>query len=649
MPKIKQLSAHEAQKIAAGEVVERPANIVKELVENSIDAHATRITIYIEDGGKQLIRVVDNGCGMDTIDAQKCFDRHATSKITSVDELQTVDTFGFRGEALASIASVSKINLLTKEEQNVEGTCIISEPNTTMQISSAACATGTDISIIDLFFNVPARKKFLKATQTEWRAIQLLFNAFCFDYPHIHFTLFSEGKQIHNCPISANVKNRALQLFEPAMHKHLLETSVTGDISLHAIISDHQNYRYDRSNIYFFVNKRWVKNQHLSSALIKGYANVIPNGRYPIGIIHITIPTHEVDINIHPRKEEVKFLHPRRVEQIMQQTVKKALEDNLSKHLKKDVTFKSEQNIYAEQMQNFKPFEPTFGTFTHFDTLNANGKNKIEQSERFIFQQVQDERKELQQSESNIQNPFVMSDTLLFPSPSDLGEDKRSWGLKDTNTNISSHETKLETYDQPTFALPSQEQGRLIGQYNNTYLLVEKEDGLFLVDQHAAHERILYELFSQRFHEVATIQLLFPHIITLNSNDMDTIIPHLDIFIQHGILIEQCASDQLIIQSLPVHLKNESLTDIIKEAISWIIECQSLDANEFKKTINHKLQAQMACKAAVKAGDILTQEKMNQLLSDLEKTPNRFSCPHGRPTGWLLSLPEIEKKFRRRL
>ena len=666
MPKIKQLSSHEAQKIAAGEVVERPANIVKELVENAIDAGATRISIYVEDGGKQLIRIVDNGCGMDSADAQKCFDRHATSKITRVDELQTIDTFGFRGEALASIASVSKITLLTKEEYSLEGTRVVIEANTTISIDSAACTTGTDITIADLFFNVPARKKFLKTTQTEWRAIQLLFNAFCFDYPHIHFCLFSEGKQIHNCPISPHIKNRALQLFDPVTHRHILETAVNGDISLHAVISDHQHYRYDRSGLYFFVNKRWVKNQHLSSALIKGYANVIPNGRYPVGIIHITVPTHEVDINIHPRKEEVKFLHPRRVEQVLQQAVKAALENNLSKHLKKDVLIKSEEKMYAESMRDFNPFafDPSSILHSSFATASADtaisygdypGKeNNISITTKNIYHESDHAYPE------PAYTPY--SDSLHTGTPAKSNEtgDKGSARLilqqvQDERENKTSakieleYPTKIETSNQPSPALPSLGESRLIGQYNNTYLLVEKEDGLFLVDQHAAHERILYELFSQRFHEVATIQLLFPHIITFSTHDIEIITPHLDIFIQHGILIEQCASDQLIIQSLPVHLKNESMTDLIKEVISWIIESQALSTDAFKKTINHKLQAQMACKAAVKAGDTLTQEKMEQLLTDLNKTTNRFSCPHGRPTGWLLSLVEIEKKFRRRL
>jgi len=654
MPKIKQLSAHEAQKIAAGEVVERPANIVKELVENSIDAGATRISIYVEDGGKALIRIVDNGCGMDTADAQICFDRHATSKITRVDQLETIDTFGFRGEALASIASVSQITLLTKEETALEGTQVITQANTITEINAVACATGTDISIANLFFNVPARKKFLKSTQTEWRAIQLLFNAFCFDYPHIHFLLFSEGKQINNCPVVNDVKNRGLQLFEPTVHKHLLEIATNSEtgITLAGVVSDHQQYRYDRSGIYFFVNKRWVKNQHLSSALIKGYANVIPHGRYPIAAINITVPAHEVDINIHPRKEEVKFLHPRRVEQALQQAVKAALENNLSRHLGKDVSFKTPEpwTHPAQQMSDFNPFN--FDTFLKtpsvksMSELSSAHPEHVEGYPRALeetLQHVQGERRELEPLKlNNVPNPFAV------PALRSLGE-VGSASVGGVSKGADDLINQQSPFIDHSIDQTSTESYRLIGQYNTTYLLVEKEDGLFLVDQHAAHERILYELFSQRFTEVATIQLMFPHIITLSTQDINTITPHLSIFTENGIIIEQCASDQLIVQSLPVHLKEQSLTDIVKEVISWITECASLDETTFKKTINHKLQAQMACKAAVKAGDILTQEKMEQLLTNLEKTNNRFSCPHGRPTGWLLSLAEIEKKFRRRL
>ncbi|HLC07027.1 MAG TPA: hypothetical protein VJJ26_02450, partial [Candidatus Babeliales bacterium] len=367
-------------------------------------------------------------------------------------------------------------------------------------------------------------------------------------------------------------------------------------------------------------------------------ANVIPNGRYPIGAITITVPANEVDINIHPRKEEVKFLHPRRVEQALQQAVKAALENNVSAHLKKDVTFKSAPT-YSQQVRDF-----SYSSFAPFDTLpsealRASGEESLNWS------------KEIFTKEKNLHKnwKYNLLDDNLDPLALSVPAGDVSKGAEDNGQVLIDLNHQQTPFVDDSSKQTSADSYRLIGQYNTTYLLVEKEDGLFLVDQHAAHERILYELFSQRFTEVATIQLLFPHIITLSAQDIDTITPHLDIFTTNGILIEQCASDQLIVQSLPVHLKDQSIADIVKEVISWIAECASLDEATFKKTINHKLQAQMACKAAVKAGDILTQEKMEQLLRDLEKTNNRFSCPHGRPTGWLLSLSEIEKKFRRRI
>lgn len=630
MAKIKQLSPHEAQKIAAGEVVERPANIVKELIENSIDAGATRISIYIEDAGKKLIRIVDNGCGMDTTDAQICFDRHATSKITHVDDLESINSFGFRGEALASIAAISQITLITKEEHALEGTCITLNPDCDIHAKTIACNTGTDLSVRNLFFNVPARKKFLKTTQTEWRAIQLLFNAFCFDYPHIHFSLFTENKQVNNCPATNNLKNRALQILEPTSFQHLLEADAGENncISIKAIISDHQHYRYDRSGIYFFVNKRWVKNQHLGNAFIKGYTNVIPHGRYPIGAISITVPANEVDINIHPRKEEVKFLHPRKVELALQNMVTQALEKNLSAHLNKEV-------IFARPAPHFEPsFTQKNAHFTpfNFDTFFA------QQSPHNSFPATP----------PSMQSPVH----ALQPTAPNDGH----CPLSDSSTVVELIQQPLHAQTQPTETLENNilvaqnfHNFRIIGQYNKTYILIEKEDGLFLVDQHAAHERILYELFANRFSDVATIQLLFPQTITLTDNDIDAILPHLEFLTSHGINIEQSGPHQLTVRSLPVHLKEQSINDILREMIGWIHEHKTLSTAEFKKTIDHKLQAQMACKAAVKAGDTLTQETMQELLTTLEKTANRFSCPHGRPTGWLLSLNEIERKFKRQI
>ena len=633
MTKIKQLPPHEAQKIAAGQVVERPANIVKELIENALDAQATQISLYIEDGGKKLIRVIDNGYGMNSDDAQLCFAKHATSKITSVEQLETINTFGFRGEALASIAAVGKVTLLTKQSDTQQGTKIIIEGGHIKDHTITACKTGTDIAIHNLFYNIPARQKFLKKTQTEWRHIQQLFHAFCFAYPSIHFKLFSEDKSVYNYPTflpqatrgphglpesngrephTNNIVSRCTQIWERNQVQHMLTINAEHNnaLKITGVISNHQHYRYDRNGIFFFVNKRWIKNYSLTNALLKGYLNVIPPGRYPMAIIHITVDPTTIDINIHPRKEEVKFIHPRRVEQLIKNTVKEALEENLSHHIKQPVGFVPQKKNFGFAVSHTAP---SF-TYPHqptppFTATSVNKLGKQEKEQALPLDIAHNKQFETQEYEQAI---------IQHQTPN-------------TNKTIST-----TSYN-------------LIGQYKKTYLLIERETGLFLIDQHAAQERILYELFSTRFQDIATTKLIFPQVIDTTQDNIQTLEPHLTIFHRNGIGIEPFGTSQLKIESTPVHLKGQSLEDLVQQVIAWIQEYQSLDSDKFFNTINEKLHAQMACKAAVKAGDVLTQEQMIQLLKDLEKTPNRFTCPHGRPTGWLISINEIEKKFKRRL
>ena len=314
---IKQLSPQEIQKIAAGEVLERPANAVKELVENALDAQATAISIYVEDAGKQRIRVIDNGCGMTPDDARMCFAHHATSKISTVHDLQQCFTFGFRGEALSSIAAVSKVLLNTRKAAAECGTQIIIEQSEILQQESISCAVGTDIDVTNLFFNVPARKKFLKAKETELRQITLLFQAFCLDYPNVHFRLHSDRVQTFNCPPVTSLQDRTMQLWDQKLAGHMIEIEATDTKTkseLSGIITSHQYFRYDRSCIFFFINKRWVKSHQLQKALLKGYLNVLPPERYPAAFLFLTVDPAQLDINIHPRKEEVHIAHARSLE-----------------------------------------------------------------------------------------------------------------------------------------------------------------------------------------------------------------------------------------------------------------------------------------------------------------------------------------------
>ncbi len=587
MGRIKQLSTYEAQKIAAGEVVERPANIVKELIENSLDAHATQITIYIQDAGKTSIRIVDNGIGMDRDDAHACFGHHATSKLTTIHDLASLNTFGFRGEALSSIASVSKVSLITKEAHSQSAVQLLLENAQVQQENVITGMTGTDLTISNLFYNVPARKKFLKTDDTELRHIILLFQAACLSYLSVSFKLFSQGNLIFNCPATTDVKNRIAQLWDHTIAQEVIPITIEHDhVTLNGVISNHTYTRYDRSALFFFVNNRWIKNNNLSRALLKAYLNVLPADKFPLACLSLTIDPSQVDVNIHPRKEEVQFLHPRIIESVIQQATKSALEKNLSAQLQKPISFTPTQTVQPSVSIDIpKPFASV--------TLD---------------QKMQP----------------MSNHTISLPALD---------SMQASTINVNFIEKPAQAFT-------------IIGQLLKTYILIEQDENLFIVDQHAAHERILYELFSNRAGQ-APIQMMFPSVIQLSNHEMQLIEPHLSLFIDNNIMVEIFGSQQLIVQAIPVHLKEVNIQEIIRQTIAWIGEEQKLETKELHQLLNKKLHAQMACKAAVKAGDILTHAQMHQLLQDLDTTENRFSCPHGRPTGWHLSKYELEKKFKR--
>lgn len=602
MQKIKKLSQDQIQKIAAGEVVERPVNVIKELVENAVDAGATAISIYVEQAGQKKIQIIDNGIGMSPEDAQLCFEHHATSKLTTVEQLQSIDTFGFRGEALSSISAVSKVTLTTKTSDAQHGTQIKRTDKTTESTTATACNTGTTISVEDLFYNVPARKKFLKKPETELRLIGQLFQAFCFDYLAIHFKLFSDGKLLYNCPAAQSLQERATQVWQLTTAEKMLAVNTHNNgIALSGIISDHQVLRYDRNQIYFFVNKRWIKNYELAKGLLKGYMNVLPQGKFPAAVLNLTIDPHELDINIHPKKEEVAFLHPRRIENALTDAVKTTLEQHLSHHLDQTVSLKPEPQFMQPALHlRPKQQDTTLNNFD-FDTP-----------------------------------PFAAQ--TYTPKPQPIVQEM-------PNVSVQTQQRVAE------FLAPTQEvhDYNIIGQYKKTYILLEHADGLFLIDQHAAHERILYQKFIDRFGSGQTINLLFACTITLTNDEIKTVLEYKELFTDHGITLEEFGTHQLRITSVPVYAKDIPLKSFITEIICWINEHKQLHKGEFFKLLHERMHAQMACKAAIKAGDSLSPEQMQQLIIDLYATQNRLTCPHGRPTGWLLAISDIEKKFKRKL
>lgn len=592
---INKLSPHEAQKIAAGEVIERPYNIVKELIENALDAKATHIILYIQDGGKQSIRCVDNGVGMSEEDARLSIERHATSKLAKIEDLDTLQTFGFRGEALASLCSVSNLTLATQMHTASHGIQLTFDYASLVREEIISRAPGTDITLNNLFGNIPARKKFLKTRETEWRAIYTLVQAMALAHHDVAFTVYHEKQLMLNTHQTTDLTERIAQIFDRSFSEQFLEftSGTTKDILISGGITHYQYQRYDRNQQFFFVNKRWVKNYKLSQAFNRGFQRVMPPGKHPAGIIFITIAQQEVDVNVHPRKEEVVFLHSRIIENALESAIQKRLE--------------SETATRIQQMEPLKPLQPTLAD--SLPTYNSQARHPF-------FEQP----------------PFVQPSNII-----------QSMATQQIIAEPSIHNSLVFSQIESTVSYT------IVGQLSKTYILLETSSGLLIVDQHAAHEAVLYEQLTLRAGATERIQLLFPEIISLQAESLHTIIAFASELEQLGIHIEHAGDNTVAVTQTPLMLKNYALKDLIHDIILWVEEGGSFDRQTWHTKIRKKLYAMMACKAAVKAGDELSAFEMDELLKSLYKTEHRLTCPHGRPTTWLMSHYELERTFKRKI
>ncbi len=644
MNKIKVLSPDQAQKIAAGEVIERPVNVVKEIVENSIDAGASQISLYIEKAGKQLIRIVDNGCGMSVPDAKNCFLSHATSKISNIDELESIDSYGFRGEALASISAISKIKLITRlNQENIElGTQIEYEDSKLISEKSIACNFGTDLVIRDLFYNIPVRKKFLKHDETEWNQIQMLFYAFCLSHTKIHFKLFNDGKLVLNAPPVNSIQDRTTQVWDHNFSQNLIELN---DLSLSAqsntgasrsdmskpvrwiqfsgYISNHNFWRYGRTHIFFFVNNRWVKNSELSKGLLKGYLNVLPPDKFPAAFIFINIDKTLVDINCHPKKEEVRFIKPVTVQNMLQEVVKNTLTQSLSKQIMPSCTDQSFAN----------------SNFINQDAVHDN-ISELSSSQTFeLFPSLRPKP------------DFFVSTSFCHPEFISGSMDQISTPLEpiqgQTNLPVYGQSVQSKAVQASTIQ-PETQSYKIIGQLFKTYILIENKDNFVIIDQHAAHERIIYENLLKNFEQKQGTRLLFPEFLTLTESQIKSLLECKDFFNDQGIDFEVIGKNDINIKTSPPKISKTSLKEFFMQAIEFIQENERLDREIFRKKLNEHMHSQIACKSAIKAGDELTLTQVQQLIDDLNKCENRIICVHGRPTTWVISKFEVEKNFKRR-
>lgn len=642
MNKIKLLSPQEAQKIAAGEVVERPASVCKELIENSLDAGATQITLEIKKAGKELISVIDNGCGMSPQDAITCFLPHATSKLSKVEELHTLTSFGFRGEALAVISAVGQVTLTTRlsgeHDSGIATRLEMIDGQVSSQVEVQA-ASGTSFTLKNLFYNVPARQKFLKQDETEWNQILSLFQAASLSHLSVHFKLYKDQNLFLNLPPASNLQDRVCQLFDYNFAQNMLELEVIDaslGLKITGLISNHQMWRYHRGNQFFFVNGRWVKNSELVKAVTKGYANILPEGRFPAFFIFITIDSKFVDVNVHPRKEEVKFVKPLVVANCLQEAIKTLLEQQVIPQKIKP--------LYHESV--FQPGSLTVpqAIFESFD---------------MPFPEVEPPQVMQKKSfELNIPLPKRES----FPSlPELLAQELGVDQVLDSplmnsfvpHVEVPVHKPLSEVTQQQKIITQQLSEYKIIGQMLNCYILIETADGLTMVDQHAMHERILYHKFLNKFECKEGTRLMFPLTLSFKEAEIRSVMAQVDFFATHGIEFEQFGTHAIRVLSLPPAISHCNIQELFQEVVQFMIEADEnkVDANSaesFRKKLHEHFHGQMACKAAVKKGDQLTILQMEQIMQDAQSTPLNYICVHGRPTTWKISLHQLEKQFQRK-
>ena len=590
MSKIRILPETLTNKIAAGEVVQRPASVVKELMENSIDAEARTITVIIKNGGKSLIQVVDDGNGMDRDDLLLAFERYATSKIKDENDLSRISTLGFRGEALASIASVSIVDAVSGVKGDMEAYELKIVGGEFKDIRPHSNIGGTSISIRNLFFNVPARRKFLKSAEIELKNIIDIFRKFALAYPEKSFVLIHNDREIYNLRPS-DLADRIAELYSPEYRKNIVEVfGEERELSISGFIGNLNLIRPRRGEQTFFVNRRYVSNRTLSNAVISAYRSVISGDEYPFYCLNLMIPPDKVDVNVHPAKMEVKFREDYRVFQFVKISIGKYVEE-----VKKSIPGFDKPRIWE-----YYEIKKEAGGF-------AEEKDR----ERKVTAEIA--RLKLEDA------------------------DNRSQVWKERAKKFSEH-LKEESSVPPGVGIP-------VFQFAERYIITQVKSGLVIIDQHVAHERILYEAALKAVTQGSwkPQQLLFPQVIELSAEDFSVLLEILPYLNKIGFRMREFGRNTIVVDAVPTGMRWGRESTIIKEIIDTYVEYRKHESSAVKS-----VAASYACKAAIKAGDKLTEEEMINLVDRLFTTSNPYFCPHGRPIIVNLSLDEIDKRFKRK-
>ncbi len=673
MGRIHVLPEHVANKIAAGEVVERPASVVKELLENALDAGATRIKINIEAGGKKLIQITDNGCGMVRDDAMLAFERHATSKIKDAEDLLSVATLGFRGEALPSIASVSRLRLETRDAGAAAGTILEINGGKMARVEEAGLPEGTSITVRDLFFNTPARKKFLKAESTELSHIASLVTHYALAHPEKHFELHSATNAMLVAPPVAGYSERVYQVFgketldqliavaavQPLEHVGLPQPppwrrqeedsedraapAAPGEMRLHGFVSKPEIQKLNRNSIFIFVNGRLIRDRLVQHGLTEAYRNIIPPTVYPVVLLFLELPPGEVDVNVHPSKTEVRFRQPTLMHDFVRDTVRAAL-----MKARPAPQFTTEIHARATAGSSLTPgareweppsdlaaasgaparalYEPASGF-----ALQAPTAPPV--SARFQFEGgIAVEANAAIPVPRGLENRFAEIPATI---PETIPDNGCAPAL-DGSENVREEDSTLAALSTL----------RPLGQIRNSFILAVNEDGLWIVDQHVAHERVLFErILKQRAaQKVESQRLLMPIVLEL-SPAQQAVFSEIAEELQHnGFEAEPFGARSVAVKVAPAGVDAPAVEHMLHELLDQISrEEQSLNLEK----IRGRIAASIACHAAIKVNMPLEQNKMDWLLAELAKTDHPMSCPHGRPVVLRYSVKDIQKAFKR--
>ena len=664
MSRITVLSPHIANQIAAGEVVERPASVVKELLENAIDAGATAITIEIKNGGIDYIRVTDNGMGIPSDDVLLAFERHATSKISEQEDLTHIETLGFRGEALASIAAVAQVELSTRERGAQTGMRVRVEAGECKLQEQSACPEGTRIEVENLFYHVPARRKFLKAARTEGSFVGEYVSRLILARPDIAFRFVNNEKDVYKSPGDSNLKNAIYCVYGGEVLPHLRQISFDdGYVKLDGYVGTPEIARPNRAQQSFILNGRFIRSMLLSSAMQRAYDTRLMVGRYPFALVNILLSTREVDVNVHPAKLEVRFAQENRLVYAMTEATKKALGFSLPP----EVRFTASEGVAKAVMIGNKLLKPGQEQKTPNVVRSADITNiasKTVPVAPIIPATVPDKPLEPEQTAKDAFTPEkkpeerrIPVEPVSFPPLEDVTAPKEGFRVKEALYEIphfrvepSRPEAESEVQAQQQIEQQKLEQQQfhalpiaVIGQAFDSFWIVQQADILYLIDQHAAHERRLYERFMAQAHEKAAQTFLSAELIQLTPQEFDLLFRHTAILEELGFDLEPFGATSIRVHAVPLLLADAPIGKALREAL------EMLQAQGRASTIELKREAiiQASCKHAVKAGDSLTKTEIEDLLRVFTEEGLPLTCPHGRPVMVKLSHKEIEKMFKR--